>query len=164
MDQRIFQLFRTMTHGVYVIGVTDQKKFNAFTAAWVMQASFNPLLVVASINPSHTSYALLKRSGVFTINILTDNQIELARHFGRPASLEKLNSIKWTRNKTGAPVLCDAMSYLECEISHESSAGDHVLVVGKVIDGAILNPTEVPLNYRNTREMDGSVGLYPEHF
>ncbi len=164
MDKTIFQLFKTLTHGVYVIGATDQKTSNAFTAAWVMQASFTPLLVVASINASHTSYALLKQSGVFTINILTGDQIELARHFGRPASMEKLNSIKWTRKKTGAPVLCDAMSYLECEISHESPAGDHVLVVGRVINGAILNPIGLPMNYRDTGEMDGSIDLYPEHF
>ena len=71
MEKRIFELFKTLTYGVYVIGVSDEKTSNAFTAAWVMQASFNPLLVVISINASHSSYALLKRSGTFTINILT---------------------------------------------------------------------------------------------
>ncbi len=164
MQRKILEIFNTLTHGVYVIGVSDQTRVNGFTASWVMQASFNPLLVVLSINAAHTSYALLEQSGVFTINVLAKNQIEIAQHFGRPATVEKLNSVRWTKKKTGAPIIYDAISYLECEVSHHYPSGDHVLVVGQVIDGAILNPAVEPMNYRETGEMDGSIALFPQRF
>ena len=60
MTSSIAALFRTLTQGVYVIGVAHGDKRNAFTAAWVMQVSFDPLLLALSINAHHSSYALLR--------------------------------------------------------------------------------------------------------
>ena len=60
MRESIAALFKTLTQGVYVIGVANGEERNAFTAAWVMQVSFDPLLLALSINPQHSSYRLLK--------------------------------------------------------------------------------------------------------
>ena len=43
-----------------MVGVAHGEVRNAFTAAWVMQVSFDPLLLALSINPHHSSYGLLK--------------------------------------------------------------------------------------------------------
>jgi len=51
-------LFKRLTQGVYVVGVAHGEKRNAFTAAWIMQVSFDPLLLALSINPQHSSYQL----------------------------------------------------------------------------------------------------------
>ena len=53
----IVALFRRLTMGVYAVGVTDGQRRDAFTAAWIMQASFNPLMLAVSINPDNASYA-----------------------------------------------------------------------------------------------------------
>ena len=45
MSPTLVDLFRTLTTGVYVIGVAHGGRANAFTAAWVSQVSFDPLLV-----------------------------------------------------------------------------------------------------------------------
>jgi flavin reductase (DIM6/NTAB) family NADH-FMN oxidoreductase RutF len=47
----ITALFQQLTFGVYVIGVANAGRCGGFTAAWVMQASFDPPLLVVSINP-----------------------------------------------------------------------------------------------------------------
>ena len=70
MSLEIAELFRRLTHGVYVIGVASGERRNAFTAAWVMQVSFKPLMVAVSVNPGHSSYGLLKESGSFSVNVL----------------------------------------------------------------------------------------------
>src|SRR5438067_10450281 len=64
MREEIIKLFRQLTYGVYVIGVAEGKVCNAFTAAWVMQVSFHPLLLALSINTQHSSYELLARGKV----------------------------------------------------------------------------------------------------
>ena len=56
MIENIDDLVKQISHGVYIIGVTDGIHQNAFTAAWVMQASFKPPLLALSINPEHYSY------------------------------------------------------------------------------------------------------------
>lgn len=155
-------LFKTLTHGVYVIGVAGEERRNAFTAAWVMQASFDPPLLAISINPRHSSYALLQEGNEFTVNVLSRGRGDLARHFGQPASIDKLSTISWRAAEGGAPIVLDALAWFECERIGECPAGDHVIVVGQVIDGAVLDPKAIPMNYRETGDMDGSAALLTE--
>ena len=81
--ENIDDLFKYISHGVYVIGVSDGEHQNAFTAAWVMQVSFKPPLLAISINAEHYSYQLLLASGTCTVNVLGEEQLAIAEHFGR---------------------------------------------------------------------------------
>ena len=77
--------FKRLTQGVYVVGVAHGETRNAFTAAWVMQVSYDPLLLALSINPNHSSYRLLKEGRSFSVNVLKKGQLDLADHYGRPS-------------------------------------------------------------------------------
>ena len=47
MDQELKKkVLRKIVHGVYVAGVKDKNKLNAFTATWISQISFKPPLIV----------------------------------------------------------------------------------------------------------------------
>lgn len=164
MSASIAALFQRLTQGVYVIGVGDGTTRNAFTAAWVMQVSFDPLLLAVSINRHHSSYEVLRRGQAFSVNVLSKSQLELAAHFGQPAAADKLASTQWTTGATGAPLLRDAIACFECRVTDEHSAGDHVLVLGRVIDGKLLDPDAEPLTYRETGAMDGASALFPNAF
>src|SRR5690349_13204964 len=131
MSNPIAALFQRLTQGVYVIGVASGEDRNAFTAAWVMQVSFDPLLLILSINPQHASYAILKDGKVFSINILKKGELNIAAQFGRTASTEKLSEVSWTTGRMGAPLLSDVLAWIECEVLAEYPAGDHMLVLGK---------------------------------
>jgi flavin reductase (DIM6/NTAB) family NADH-FMN oxidoreductase RutF len=141
-----------------VIGVTDGTYQNAFTAAWVMQVSFNPLLLAISINPEHYSYQLLQAGGVCTVNVLGQEQYAIAEHFGH-SDKDKMVGFQWHIDKTGAPILSESLAYFDCEVSHYSDAGDHKIAICKVISAARLNEG-CPLLYSQTGDMDGSRELY----
>jgi flavin reductase (DIM6/NTAB) family NADH-FMN oxidoreductase RutF len=160
------ELFRRLGNGLYVIGVADGERRNAFTAAWITQVSFDPLLLAISINPTHASYAILKASGVFSVSILRRGQLELARHFGTQSGREvdKLAGQRWHAALGGAPVLLDAAAYLECRVIDRHTAGDHELVQGEVVGGRVLAPEATPMMYGETGNLDGSAQLYPERF
>lgn len=157
-------LFQRITTGVYVIGVAAGERQNAFTAAWVMPVSFQPLLLALSINPHHSSYQLLKVGGGFSVNVLRKDDLSLAGHFGQPANLDKLAAVAWRPGKSGAPLLDAAIARFECRYAGESAAGDHRLVLGQVVDGALLQPLAEPLSYRDTGSMDGAAAIYPDGF
>jgi flavin reductase (DIM6/NTAB) family NADH-FMN oxidoreductase RutF len=159
-------LFRRLTYGVYVVGVSDGEDRDAFTAAWVMQTSFDPLLLALSINPEHASYPLLNAGRGFTVNVLKQGQQELARLFGTRSGRDedKLAGIRWRPGRTGAPILEDALAYFDCELSGEMGAGDHELTLGRVTYGRLLDPDSAPLVYVDTGDMDGSSDLYPRKF
>ncbi|MFL9936491.1 flavin reductase family protein [Paraburkholderia sp. RL18-103-BIB-C] len=166
MSDGIAELFQHLTAGVYVVGVADSDRRNAFTASSIMQVSFSPLLVAISINPEHESYRLLGRGRVFAISVLGAQQQALAAHFGTQSgrTVDKLASIPWRPGKTGAPLLLDALAHFECQMISDIEAGDHRLVLGRVIDGTIVSPDGHPLIYAQTGDLDMSADLYPEQF
>lgn len=159
-------LFHRLTHGVYVIGVAQGMQRDAFTAAWVVQASFDPLLLAVSVNPHNASHAILRSSGRFSVNVLKRGQLDLARRFGTRSGRDgdKLAGVSWHPAASGAPVLDDALAFFDCHVAGSLPAGDHELVLGRVVDGAILDAGAEPMTYAETGDMDGSSALYPRHF
>jgi flavin reductase (DIM6/NTAB) family NADH-FMN oxidoreductase RutF len=159
----VVALFRRLTLGVYVVGVTDRQRHDAFTAAWIMQASFNPLMLAVSINPDNASYELLHATGGFTVNVLKQGQLELARRLGTRSGRDedKLAGIRFRPGRLGSPILEDALAYFECELMGRTRAGDHELILGKVVAGRVLDRNAAPLTYAETGDMDGSSALYP---
>lgn len=164
MSETLAPLFATLTHGVYVIGVAAGGRENAFTAAWLTQASFQPPMFALSINPLHSSYALLKAGGAFTVNVLKHGQQDLALHFGLPHSASKLAAIDWRPARSGAPILDAAKAWFECELDGECPSGDHVLVVGRVVDGGLLDEAAKPMDYREMSETETAKNLQPKGF
>src|SRR3974377_1024969 len=104
--------FQRLTQCVYAIGVAHGEKRNAFTAAWVMQVSYDPLLLALSINPNHSSYLLLKKGRSFSVNVLKKGELDLADHYGRSARADKLASTDWT-TRIGLPLLREALAWFE---------------------------------------------------
>ena len=164
MSESTAALFQRLTQGVYVVGVAHGEARNVFTAAWVMQVSYDPLLLALSINPLHSSYGLLKEGRAFSVNVLKKGQLELAAHYGRPAGPDKLALMEWTTSRLGVPLLLESLAWFECQVEGEHPAGDHVLVLGKVIDGKVLDSKAEPLTYRETGAMDGASALFPDVF
>jgi flavin reductase (DIM6/NTAB) family NADH-FMN oxidoreductase RutF len=159
----IADFMQTISTGVYVIGVTDGARKNAFTASSVMPVSYKPVVVAVTVGLDHASRPLLHAGKSFTINVLKGDQIDLARHFGLVSGRDtnKLAGVRWHPGLSGAPILMDTLAYIECELATIVPAGDHELVVGKVVDGAILARDEQPLQYRDTHNIDGARELYP---
>ncbi len=159
MNDNIEAVFKRITQGVYVISVENGEQKNAFTAAWVMQISFNPLLLCFSINPEHHSYKILQEGRICCISVLNNEQYIEDAHFGQSSDKDKMDGFKWQKTKTGSPALSDSLAYFDCEVKHYSDAGDHQLVICNVVDAAILNEGE-PMLYRDTHDMDNSSELY----
>jgi flavin reductase (DIM6/NTAB) family NADH-FMN oxidoreductase RutF len=166
MNSELIALFRRLTAGVYVVGVGDRHRYDAFTAACIVQVSYRPLLLALAINPRHASYELLRSGQVFSVSVLDHSQVHLARRFGTEADdpAGKLSGIEWRHGLSGAPILAQALAFFDCSVRAESAAGDHRLVLGAVIDGALQRPQAQPLMYSETGNLDGSAALFPDRY
>jgi flavin reductase (DIM6/NTAB) family NADH-FMN oxidoreductase RutF len=163
MTEEVADFMQTLSTGVYVVGVCDGKRTNAFTASAVIPVSFKPVMVAVGVGIHHASRPILRAGGAFTINVLKRDQIEVASHFGTVSGreLNKLSGVRWRPGLSGAPILLDALAYIECELASVVAAGDHELALGRVVDGAVLRIDEQPLLYRDTHNLDGAHELYP---
>ena len=61
----------------------------------------------------------------------------------RTEAHHKLEGIAYALTGSGGPVLDLAVAWLECFAEHFISAGDHTLVIGRVLDGRIEREAEV---------------------
>ncbi|HEU5170564.1 MAG TPA: flavin reductase family protein [Gemmatimonadales bacterium] len=163
MQQHVAATFRRLTSGVYVVGVADRGRRDAFTAAWVMQVSFRPPLVALSVNPANLSHGILVGGGGFAVSVLERGRLDLARRFGTRTGtdVDKLVGIAWRAGRTGAPILEEAIAFLDCRLEARHPAGDHELMIGRAVEGAVLRPEAAPITHAETGEMDGSTAMYP---
>lgn len=160
------ELFRRLTSGVYVITAAHGGQQGGFTAAWVTQVSFDPLLVAVSINPANATWSLIGRSRGFAINVLASGERETVRHFGLQSGrdVDKFKGVRTLTAPDGSLILADAVSWLGCRIEQQFPAGDHIVVVARVVAGDVLSPEIAPMRYSETGDMDGSAGLFPPKF
>jgi flavin reductase (DIM6/NTAB) family NADH-FMN oxidoreductase RutF len=159
------ELFRRLTNGVYVVTASHAGTSDGFTAAWITQVAFDPLLIAVSINPGNATWTLIRASGEFVVNVLRREQAEVARRFGTASGrdVDKLTAAA-TRPTAGGAILSDGLAWLACRVEQQLKAGDHVVVIARVTGGEVLAPDAVPLRYSDTGNMDGSAALYPAAF
>ena len=130
---------RKIVDGVYVVGVKQDEKLNAFTATWITQVSFKPPLVVVGVSKEALSYRIIEASRVFVINFLGTDQKMLAQHFLKPAHLgvDKLAGVRYRLGRVGAPILEEAIAFVECEVRDIHPGGDHAVVIGEVVEAGV---------------------------
>jgi 3-hydroxy-9,10-secoandrosta-1,3,5(10)-triene-9,17-dione monooxygenase reductase component len=88
-----------------------------------------------AICPSRSSqtYEQLRKVGRFCVNVLGEDQHDLSDQFARTGS-DRFTGIKWSPSPTGAPVLEHILAWIDCEIELEHVAGDHYVVLARVVD------------------------------
>lgn len=133
-------MLRKIPHGLYICGVRDGEELNGFTASWVMQASFEPPLIVNCVKNDSISHEMIKKSGVFAISFLEDGQKDLAAKFFKPKRRvgNKFDDVEFYKGtKTGCPIIKDSLGYVECQVLDAVAKGDHTVYVGQVIGSGI---------------------------
>lgn len=100
---------------------------NSFTSV-----SLDPPLVAFCVAHTSTSWPRARGAGVVTVNVLAEHQraacVQMATSGG-----DKFAGLSWTGSPAGNPVLDGALAWLDCRIDAEHPAGDHVIVVARVL-------------------------------
>lgn len=132
---KIEEVLDLLTHGVYIIGVKYGTKINGMTAAWVTQVSVQPPMVSVAVGKSHYTSELISKAKSFSVNILSTEQMELARKcgFSSGRDQDKLQEEDISYLATVSPILSNCAAYLDCKLSHQIEVGDHILFIGTVI-------------------------------
>ncbi|HEX4206942.1 MAG TPA: flavin reductase family protein [Ktedonobacteraceae bacterium] len=142
MDQNTKkQVLRMFTYGLYAVMCSDAGEVNAFTANWLSQASFEPPLLVVSVENASKSLPMIQHSRKFTVNVLQSGQRSLAGTLGKSALKhpEKLSEINYEMVANNTPVLKEALGWVACEVRQTIPSGDSTLVLAEIVDAGTLN-------------------------
>ena len=100
---------------------------NAFTSV-----SLDPPLVLICLDRGSHSHDRILESGVFAVNVLGEEDEELAERFWRWDRERRFDGLARREEVTGAPVLDAALAWLDCRVVDRHPAGDHTIIIGRV--------------------------------
>src|SRR5919201_6233231 len=121
-------VLRQVTYGLYAVTSHRGSEVNAMLANFLSQASFEPPLVMVSVESDSKTLAFIRASQTFGVNVLKSGQRDLAGVLGKASkrnpTLDKLATTRYHFSENGNPVLEDALGFFECRVVSETPAGD----------------------------------------
>jgi 3-hydroxy-9,10-secoandrosta-1,3,5(10)-triene-9,17-dione monooxygenase reductase component len=112
---------------------------NSFTSV-----SLTPPLVLFCPAVSSSTWPGLRDVGVVAINVLSAGQESVSRLFAR-RDIDRFAEIEWSPGENGAPLLHDALGWLECTVQAEHPAGDHTVVTAEITKMGVHSEIVQPL-------------------
>jgi flavin reductase (DIM6/NTAB) family NADH-FMN oxidoreductase RutF len=142
----------TFATGVAVITTGQDGVYHAMTANAFLSLSLDPVTVLVSVEKSAHTYPVIDDSGVFTVNILAEDQEELSRLFASKAMQERhtLKDIDYTIGRNGAPMLRDCLAYIQCRTIQKYDGWDHTIFIGEVEEADVARDVPPLLYFRSS--------------
>lgn len=142
-----------LASGVSLVTVHDPEDDEdaGMTATSFLSVSLEPPLVLVSVREDSRMDELLSRAETWAVSLLGEEHRTLASRFamkGRLSDRLLFADAPWRRGPhSGAPLIEGALATVECRTEQRIPAGDHVLVLGRVLDARVPAPAGRPLLY-----------------
>jgi flavin reductase (DIM6/NTAB) family NADH-FMN oxidoreductase RutF len=95
--------------------------------------SLDPALVLWSLVDRSPSLGAFRDAPHFAISVLGDRQMALAQRFATPGLPDKFEGVAVREAPEGLAVIDSALATLVCAADHHRPAGDHLLLIGRVL-------------------------------
>ena len=146
----------TMPSGLYVIGSRAGERRNAMTANWATQVSSDPKLVGVSVEKPALTHQLIAEGRAFSVNVVDREDRAIVRKFTKPVEVDDaartVNGFPFHDGPTGAPILDQAVAWIDCRLHSSVDLGDHTLFIGEIVDAGFQKAEDTPvLRMEDTR-------------
>ena len=137
--------------GVTIMTTTVAGRMHGMTVSAFASQSLDPLLILVSVERSTTMHRLVMASRAFAINILDERGEGTARFFADNARLDgsEFQQGAYRLGVTGSPILEEATAYLEAALDATLEAGDHTIMVGRVVALEVVRDAAPLIYYRS---------------
>lgn len=112
----------TASDGAVPVGLS----VNSFTSV-----SLDPPLIAFCADRRSRSWAAIRRSRAFCVNVLAEDQEAVSRVFATRGA-EKFGGVGWSPAPSGSPLLEGVLAWIDCRIEAVHDGGDHEICVGRV--------------------------------
>jgi flavin reductase (DIM6/NTAB) family NADH-FMN oxidoreductase RutF/DNA-binding IclR family transcriptional regulator len=127
--------------GVCVVTATQGDGSQAgFVVGSFTSVSLDPPLVAFFPDKKSSSWPKIEAANHFCVNILSADQEHLCRQFASKLD-DKFQGVPVRHGATGAPIIEDVVAWIDCELESVTEAGDHYIVLGRVRELGVENPS-----------------------
>jgi len=140
--------------GVTVVTSVLDGTWKGTTASSFTSVSAEPPLVLICLARKLYTREVLAQSGVFAVNILSDEQLEIGKLFAGmyPDIEDRFEGKDCFTAETGSPIIPDSLAWVDCEIVSTYEEGDHTIFVGKVLQSDIQDGQPLLYHHRQWGE------------
>jgi 4-nitrophenol 2-monooxygenase / 4-nitrocatechol 4-monooxygenase, reductase component len=131
--------------GVTVVTARHDGIDYGMTASAVSSLSLEPPMLLVCVNKATVTRRAISGSGAFGVNILHEDQGEVAERFAGPHAAGKFEGVEHTRGRFGSPLLEETLARLECRVSEEVTGGTHSVFMGEAYEAEARSGA--PLTY-----------------
>ncbi|MGF6595404.1 flavin reductase (DIM6/NTAB) family NADH-FMN oxidoreductase RutF [Paraburkholderia sp. GAS448] len=146
--------------GAFVTGVTVVTTIQpdgtprGFTANSFTSVSLDPALILVCIAKTASSHPVFSQTQRFAVSVLAEDQRPVSGVFASK-SADKFAQVAWHARRTGSPVMDGAAASFDCETHQVVDAGDHIILIGRVVD--FTHSSATPLGYCRGAYVDFSL-------
>ncbi|HTL84109.1 MAG TPA: flavin reductase family protein [Acidimicrobiia bacterium] len=133
--------------GVAIVTAIDRGEPVGMACNSFTSVSLEPALVLFCAAKSSTTWPRIQAAGKWAANILEEDGEEVCRLFAQKG-IDRFAHIPYSTGRSGAPILRDTLAFVDCETEAEHDAGDHVIVVGRVLELGYTSERKPLLFYR----------------
>ena len=134
LDKRqLRDAFGCFATGITVVTALDgEGGAVGITANSFSSLSLDPPLVLWSVDRRSTTFPVFNTSPHFVVSVLGANGSAVADRFSK-TGFHKIEGIETLPTELGPPTFSDSLAVFECEVFDRHEGGDHVIMVGKVL-------------------------------
>ncbi len=143
IDADLDKALGRLAGGLYIISAAKGGARSAMLASWVAQASFKPLGFTVAVAKDRAIESFMQVGDRFVLNVLEDgNYSKLMQHFLKrfAPGADRFAGVKTQPSTYGAPILTDALAFMECEVISRMECSDHWLIYAIAEDGRVSKP------------------------
>lgn len=128
--------------GRFATGVAVATVFDAagaphgITVNSFSSVSLHPPLVLIAIGHGARILRHFRPGRRFGLNVLREDQVDLSLHFARKGR-DGFEDVPCERGDSGVPLIPSALAAMECEVAQVVTAGDHEIILGLMLRGAV---------------------------
>jgi len=129
------QVMRRWPTGVTVVTSRNDDYYHGMTVNSFTSLSLEPPFVAVTLAQESRTFALVRQSGIFGINILGDDAGEISDRFAGkiPETVDRFAGLEIFSLVTGAPFFTLALANLDCRVTHQYVMPNSTLFVGEVL-------------------------------
>ncbi len=102
------------------------------TASSFTSVSLEPPLVQWSLRNESSSFAIFAKATHYAVSILADDQHAISERFSSP-QINRFADLDVELGMHNLPLIAGALAWLECKLTATHLAGDHSILVGRVL-------------------------------
>ena len=144
-SRNLRQALGSFPTGVTVVSCLDKDNNPlGFTANSFTSVSLDPQLISICIDKESFNIDTFSITEHFAVSILSESQQSISTTFATPNE-ERFKDIDWRSEHTGSPIISNAVAWFDCKTEQVVDAGDHLILIGKII--SFDSSPKTPLMY-----------------